>query len=108
MNKEKIIEAIKELEKLQNVAKTHPFEVGKKYFIRAVTYHCILEVQEIVGNFLISDNIVWVADSGRFQQAIENGEMNEVEPIRGIQGGVCINTIVDFWEWNHNIPSLQK
>ncbi len=41
------------------------FEVGKSYFIRMVTYHCVLKVAEIRDGFLVSEPnaYTWVASS---------------------------------------------
>ena len=59
-------------------------KIGKKLFIRTVTYHLTGKVEKVMGNFLQLSTAAWVADSGRFMQAIENGELKEVEPIKSI------------------------
>ena len=51
--------------------------IGKKLFIRTVTYHLTGKVEKVMGNFLQLSTAAWVADSGRFMQAIENGELKE-------------------------------
>jgi len=38
--------------------------IGKKFFIRTVTYHLVGEVVKIVGRFFQLKNASWVADSG--------------------------------------------
>jgi hypothetical protein len=83
------------------------FKEGEKYFIRTVTYHLVGMVKEVRDNFILFDKMVWVADSGRFKQAIEEGELDEVEPCN-VKGGVSIESIVDFFEWKHDIPTEQK
>ena len=80
--------------------------IGKKWFFRTVTYHSVGKVVKITGNFLQLKNASWVADSGRFMQAIKNGTLNEVEPV-----GDCfinIQSIVDFFSWKHSLPKDQK
>lgn len=80
--------------------------VGKKLFIRTVTYHCIGEVVKIVGSFFYLKESCWVADSGRFMNALEDGELSEVEPTGHMW--VNINAIVDMFVWKHKLPSKQK
>ena len=80
--------------------------IGKKWFFRTVTYHSVGKVVKITGNFLQLKNASWVADSGRFMQAIKNGTLNEVEPV-----GDCfvnIQSIIDFFPWKHSLPKDQK
>ena len=86
-----------------------PFEVGRKYFIRTVTYHCVLEISAIIGGFLFyeKEKMSWVAYSGRFTQAIDEGKLDEVEPVK-VSGGVSLDAIVDYFEWIHPLPRTQK
>lgn len=85
----------------------YPFEVGQSYFIRTVTYHCTGKVKKIVGHFLILEDAAWIADSGRFNQAINNGNLNEVEPVE-VEMGVSIDSIVDYFIWKHKLPREVK
>lgn len=84
-----------------------PFKVGKKYFIRTVTYHLTGKVRKISGGFLVLEEAAWIADSGRFQQAINNGTLNEVEPV-DVQVFLNISSITDAFEWKHKLPRDQK
>lgn len=90
-----------------NAPQKVPFEVGKKYLIRTVTYFQVGEVKEICGDFLILKDSSWVADTGRFSDCLKNGTFSEVEPFYG-ESGVNITAIVDFVEWNHDLPKDQK
>lgn len=83
-----------------------PFEVGKAYFIRTVTYHLTGEVRAIVGQFLVLEKAAWIADSGRFASAIGKGELNEVEPVG--DAIVNVNSITDAFPWKHDLPNKQK
>lgn len=56
-----------------------PFKVGQKLFIRTVTYHIAGQVKEIYGKFLVLEKASWIADSGRFSNALLNYEFDEVE-----------------------------
>ena|SRR3990167_1751783 len=84
-----------------------PFEVGKNYFIRTVTFHLTGKVEAIKGNFLVLNDATWIADSGRFTNAINEGKLAEVEPV-DVETYVNINSITDAFEWKHKLPREQK
>jgi hypothetical protein len=88
-----------------DISSNKDFE-GKNWFIRTVTYHWVGKVKKVSGKFFILENASWIADSGRFMQAIKDGELNEVEPV-GI-AIVNIETIVDICPWTHKLPTKQK
>lgn len=83
-----------------------PFEIGKAYLIRTVTYHQLGVLKEIVGDFLIFKDASWVADSGRFSDCISKGSFNEVEYV----GPMMINrtAIVDAFPWENKVPKETK
>ena len=57
-----------------------PFKIGKKYLIRTVTMCDVGMVKEVHRNFLVLEKASWVADTGRFFQAMVNSSVfNEVE-----------------------------
>lgn len=100
------------------MAKTNPskteltsvFEVGKAYFIRTVTYHLIGRVTAVpqhgqIGSFIRLEGASWVADSGRFMQALQDGKLNEVEPCG--EAFVNIESITDAFPWKHELPDKQ-
>ena len=80
--------------------------IGKKLFMRTVTYHIIGRVEKIIGPFFILSDASWIADSGRFMNAIKEGGLNEVEPL----GDWIINfhTITDMGFWKHTLKLEQK
>lgn len=80
--------------------------VGEKWFFRTVTYHMTGEVKKIVGRFVYLKNAAWIADSGRFMEAIKNGTLNEVEPVG--EAFLNLDTVVDFFPWKHKLPNEQK
>lgn len=84
-----------------------PFQIGKPYFIRTVTYFCTGRVKDIVGQFLVLDEAAWIADTGRFSDALAKGVMSEVEPIEG-EMFVNTNSITDAFPWGHKLPREQK
>lgn len=84
-----------------------PFQVGKKYFIRTVTYHVTGQVKAIKGEFLVLKDAAWIADSGRFREAIMKGVLYEVEPVE-VDMYVNIASITDAFVWKHKLPREQK
>jgi hypothetical protein len=83
-----------------------PFEVGEAYLIRTVTYHILGRVKSIKGNFLVMNEASWVADSGRFNEAIGKGTLNEVEYVG--DAIVAITAISDAYPWSHKLPKESK
>jgi hypothetical protein len=81
--------------------------VGNAYFFRTVTYHLVGKVvAEHPNNILELDGASWVADSGRFMQAIKNGSLNEVEPVG--KAYINLKSVTDFFPWVHPLPTEQK
>jgi hypothetical protein len=81
--------------------------VGKAFFFRTVTYHIIGKVVAICDDkFLKLETASWVADSGRFANAIKNGTLSEVEPLG--EWYVNLDTTTDFGPWIHPLPTQQK
>lgn len=87
--------------------KAVPFEIGGKYFIRTVTYFATGEVADIKGDFLVLKDAAWVADTGRFREAIMQGVLSEVEPVE-VAMYVNMASIVDAFEWTHPLPRDQR
>jgi len=80
--------------------------LGKCFFFRTVTYHLVGKVVKRIGMFLQLENASWIADSGRFMNAIKNGELKEVEPVGS--AFINLNTVTDFFPWRHSLPKEQK
>lgn len=80
--------------------------IGKSFFLRTVTYHFVGKVKARIGNFLHLTTASWVADSGRFMNAIKEGTLKEVEPLG--DAFVNLDTVTDFIPWKHALPTEQK
>jgi hypothetical protein len=80
--------------------------IGKSWFIRTVTYHLVGKITKRVGGFFQLADASWVADSGRFMDAIKKGTLNEVEPVG--MALVNIAAITDAFPWKHALPKDQK
>jgi len=85
----------------------HPYQVGKSYLVRAVTLYYIGILKAVYSHELSFSSASWVADTGRYHDALKTGKLNEVEPILGdlIIGR---GSIVDMVEWSHKPPMEQK
>ena len=105
MNKKKLLDYLLEDEEAREVGV--PFEVGEKYFFRTVTYFATGKVKRITGNFLELEDAAWVADTGRFQEAIMNGVLDEVEPVE-VPMFLNMASITDAFIWKHKLPREQK
>ena len=116
--KQELEAELKELEVLENKVKTKkdslkyeklqvPFKVGDAYYIRTVTYHMTGRVKAIVGQFLVMEDGAWIADSGRFTDAIMKGILSEVEPVE-VDMYINLNSITDAFQFKHPLPREQK
>ena len=116
--KEELLKELKELEDLEKEVSSKkamidyqkldlPFRVGEAYFIRTVTYFATGRVKVIVGSFLVLEDAAWIADTGRFSDALAKGVMNEVEPV-STEMFVNTNSIIDVFPWKHKLPTERK
>src|SRR3990167_10706325 len=79
-------DSFKEIQSLKDL-------IGEKYYFRTVTYHLIGRVKKVIGNILELENASWIADSGRFSNAIKEGVLNEVEPVG--RAYINLDTVTD-------------
>ena len=84
-----------------------PFEIGGKYFIRTVTYFATGKVKAVVGQFLVLDEAAFIADTGRFSNAMATGVLDEIEPVE-VDMFINTNAITDAFVWVHELPREQK
>lgn len=57
-----------------------PYEVGKNYLIRTVTMTLTGKIVSVGPQEIVMTDAAWIADTGRFAQAVANAEFSEVEP----------------------------
>ena len=81
--------------------------VGEQYLIRTVTMTQTGRLVYIDDKELLLEDAAWIADTGRFADAIKTGNFNEVEPF---ESGVIINrsAIVDATLFKNSLPRSQK
>jgi len=82
-------------------------QVGKNYFIRTFSFHYVGKLVAINENNLILEKASWVADSGRFGEALACGKLSETE--KYVNDVVLFrNSLLDATEWQHELPKVSK
>lgn len=108
---------IREFRELNNLfsaktnSKEHPFEIGKAYFIRTVTMNLVGKLEKVFESELVLSDASWVADSGRFHDALSKGlEKQSNAEIEPFPNDVIIGrgSIIDATEFSHKLPKEQK
>lgn len=56
------------------------WEIGKVYLIRTVTMIDTGKLVYVGPNELVLEDAAWIADTGRFADAVKSAKFNEVEP----------------------------
>lgn len=84
-----------------------PVNVGQAYLFRGVTNYNLGRVVEVVGQYVILEDASWVADIGRFSEALKTGKLKEVEPYPS-EMSVNVAACVDFCPWDHELPTKAK
>lgn len=80
--------------------------VGKNVVIRTVTYHYTGEVVSVAGGFVQLTKAAWIADSGRWHNALKDSTWAEVEPyVEDVL--VAIPAIVDV-TGIREVPTVQR
>lgn len=84
-----------------------PFKIGQGYLIRTVTLYYTARVSDMIGKFLVLDECAWIADTGRFMEAVQKGTFGEVEPMGN---SIILNSdsIIDATPINFKLPKEQK
>jgi hypothetical protein len=77
------------------------WKIGKLYFIRTVTMYLVGELIAFDDHELILRDAAWVADTGRFAEAMRTGSLREVEPYPDGEVLVGRGAIVDAAPWPH-------
>lgn len=81
--------------------------VGRKVFIRSITHYYTGRISRIDDTMIELTEAAWIADTGRFSEALKSGALKEVEPfpstVAVFRGG-----IVDLTEWKHDLPRETK
>lgn len=93
----------------QESCKPSPYIIGTQYFIRTVTMILVGKLEKVYDDELVLSEVAWVADTGRFSDALKKGEsvINEIEPF---PDDVIVGrkAIVDATIWGHELLKKQK
>jgi len=83
------------------------WKVGERYFIRTATNYLTGRLVYIDNYELVLEEAAWIADTGRFHQAMVTGKLEEVEPF---PKPVIVGrgAIVDATVWGFDLPKVQK
>jgi len=86
----------------------HPYKVGQNYLIRTVTYAQTGKLVAVCDKELVIADAAWIADTGRFADALVSCDFEEVEPFPPGQH-VIVNraAIIDVTPIN-KLPMKQK
>ena len=82
--------------------------VNKTVFVRSFPFHYIGVLEAIYPRELVLSKVSWIADSGRWADALQNGELDEVEPYPDGPVIVPRGNICDVSLWLHQLPREQK
>ena len=105
---------VKEIKHIQSLLKSPSeskgrWKVGQNYFLRTVTHHLVGTLIEVTPKELWLKDASWVADDGRFHDALKTGNLNEIEPFPdGAEIPVGRGALIDAVIWAHDLPRVQK
>lgn len=83
------------------------WKVGANYLIRTVTMMDTGRLVEVTEHELVLEDAAWIADSGRFADAVEKAEFGEVEPFPAGRVIIGRGAVVDAVEIK-TLPRSQK
>ena len=63
-----------------NQSTVHPYQLGKVYLIRTVTMIQTGRLIRVTPQELVLEDAAWIADTGRFADALTSCQFDEVEP----------------------------
>lgn len=86
----------------------HPYPIGMDYIFRTVTMFVVGHIVAVYDHEIELRDASWVADSGRWHEALRDGTLSEVEPCPDGPWIVGRGAIVDAGPWNHPLPRVQK
>jgi hypothetical protein len=86
-----------------------PYKIGENYLIRTVTNFYTGTIIKVAARELVLKEAAWIADTGRFMNAVKDGTLGEVEPYPdGEEVVIGRGAIVDAVIWRHKLPREQK
>ena len=100
-----------EIKTIQNMcggksSKPHPYKIGANYLIRTVTMIQTGRLVDVSEQELVLEDAAWIADTGRFSNALQKVEFNEVEPFPDGQVIIGRGSIIDATQINGKLPRI--
>lgn len=86
----------------------HPYEIGSNYFIRTVTHHYTGRLVAVYQHELVLVDAAWIADDGRFADAMATGSFSEVEPYPAGKLIIGRGAVLDAFVITFALPRDQK
>ena len=83
------------------------WEVGKNYLIRTVTMINTGKLVAVTEQEIVLEQAAWIADTGRFANALKTGKFDEVEPFPDGKVIVGRGAVIDAVEIKE-LPREQK
>lgn len=83
------------------------WKVGQNYLIRTVTMILIGKLKAVGHSELLLSDAAWIADTGRFANALKDASLAEIEPFLD-DVIVGRGALVDATNWRHDLPREQK
>lgn len=112
-----IKEAKQKLEEYKQIAKlfnqqiddndSKHWQIDKNYFIRTVTHHLTGKLVKVTKQELVLEDVCWIADDGRFYNALKDESFKEVEPFPKRPVIVGRGSLIDAVEIK-TLPKKQK
>jgi hypothetical protein len=84
-----------------------PFKAGDEVIIRTVTHYYVGRVVSFDDRWIVLSDASWVADTGRWADALKDGTLNEVEPYPD-GCAISVGAVVDVSPWESSLPRTQK
>ena len=85
---------------------SHSAQIGKCYLIRTVTMMYTGRLTKVTESDFVLEDAAWIADSGRYADALSKGTLQEVEPYPN-EVIVSRAALVDMAVWSHPLPRVQ-
>lgn len=81
--------------------------LGEKYIIRTVTMIQTGRLVYMDEHELVLEDAAWIADTGRWADALATGSLSEIEPFED-EAIVGRASICDATIWKHALPRVKK
>lgn len=87
---------------------TYPYVIGEKYYFEQVTKYFTGRLVGLTDREFIVDQCAWIPDTGRYAQAMQSGNFNEVEPFPDGLVFVSRDANIIVRPWSLILPRSQK